>query len=208
MRPFAEIPAIACVAMALAGQAAFADAPRAPGLAYSAARVIGFCIADRSSPAARRVIEQDYASSGYRAGLAALVQPVDSCMPLGHVAYNPVQLGGGIAEYFLASHISRGSLQGELSHGPIAAVMASRDATQRLGACIIGKAPARVVALLKAEPDSADEARAWREITPDAAACVTEAHSTRPSAGGLRAILALTSYHIATRSGGTIGGAQ
>lgn len=202
MRRFAATSAIACAAMALAGQAALADAPRAPGLAYSASRVIGFCIADRSSPAARRVIEQDYATPGYRAGLAALVQPVDSCMPLGHVVYNPVQLGGGIAEYFLASHISRGSLQGELAHGPVAAAMASHDATQRLGACIIGKVPAKVVALLKAVPDSADEPRALRDITPDASACVAEVHSVRPSAAGLRAILALTSYHIATRTGG------
>ncbi|MDB5711326.1 MAG: hypothetical protein JWL96_3396 [Sphingomonas bacterium] len=204
MKLLPVVSALAYMGLGLGGGPSFADAPPAPGLAYSAVRIIGFCMADRSSPAARRVVDQDYAAPAYRAALAALVQPVDSCMPLGHIVYNPVQLGGGIAEYFLASHISRGSLESELAHGPIDRELASKDATQRLGACIIRKAPAKVVALLKAVPDSPDEPRAWREITPDASACVTEAHSARPGAAGLRAILALTSYHIATRTSSVV----
>jgi hypothetical protein len=194
----------ACLAMTIAWQPLLAQSQPAPRLAYSAVRVIGFCVADRSSPAARRVIDLDFGTETYRTALATLVQPSDSCMPQGHVVYNPVQLGGGIAEYFLASHLSRGSLERELARGSMDRELASTDATQRPGACIIHRSPGKVVAWLKSLPDSAEEPRALRAITPDASACVAAVHSARPSAAGLRAILALTSYHIATRPGAAV----
>jgi hypothetical protein len=195
------------LALALIGTAFAAPAaskPR-PGPVSSAVdigtlHVFAECLVDRYRPGVRRLLAMDYRSRPYDNLLRTLSDEGDRCLPFafGKLRSARLLLAGAIAEELLARAPANPRLAGRVAYDPSKPPVAARDEGEYLGLCTVRTLPDEVAAVLATKPASEEERLAIANIRPRLGPCVRAGAAARINVPGLRAILALAAYRLAS----------
>lgn len=202
MRRLASFVAIGALAVA-----AMADArparplgPQSDELSVAALHDFAHCVVGRAGTrASAALLDMDYESPAYSKALRNLATGHGQCLSANsRMEFNGSLLAGAMAEILLARE--PGGYVSRLGHDPSEPPFQARDEGELTGMCIARAEPAKVAALLGTEATSEAETRAIRDLGPALVACVKAgrpAHFNRP---GLRALLALSAYHLVQHS--------
>jgi hypothetical protein len=194
------------LALALAPVAAFA-APKAPSRAaavdIATIHMFAACVTGKYRQSVRRLLSLDYRTTAYEHALETLTDGSHTCIPFafGRMVSARLLLAGAFAEQMLPKALDGAPLSERVAHDPSKPPVAARDEGEYLGLCAARTMPADVAALLATTPASADEKAAAALIVPKLGPCVRAGAAARINVPGLRALVALAAYRLATQAG-------
>jgi hypothetical protein len=159
------------------------------------------CVAKERGAQVRRVLRLDYRTDAYRRSLRNLAADIHPCRPFrGILRMSGLLLVGGLAEALLPKELTGATLASRAAFDPSSPAIAARDDGEYLGLCAVRKMPDQVAALLATAPASAEEKDAAATISRDLGPCLKAGSSAKLNRPGLRALLALAAYRIATQA--------
>lgn len=204
-------PTLAQCALALslaAAPMAASAAPKAPTRAapvdIATIHLFADCVTDKFRQSVRKLLTLDYRSDEYDHALETLTRASRTCLPFayGRLRSAQVLLAGAFAEQLLPKALGGAPLAQRTAHDPRKAPVAARDEGEYLGLCVARTMPGEVEKLLATKPASAEEKAAVAAITPRLGPCVRAGAAARVNVPGLRALVALAAYRLATQAGG------
>lgn len=195
--------ALALSAVALPGPAAAKPAVNPSAVDIGTVHVFAACLADRYRPGVRKLLALDYRSRAYDHMLDTLLDEGSRCLPFafGKLRSSGVLIAGALAEAVLPSTLDGSSLAARVAHDPSRAPVAARDDGEYLALCAVRTMPDEISALLATKPASSEERLALAAIKPRLGPCLRAGAAARVNAAGLRAILALAAYRLASQPG-------
>lgn len=195
--------ALSLAAIALPGQAAAKRAPAASAVDIRTVHLFAGCMADRYRPGLRRLLAMDYRSRAYDHLLRTLTDEGARCLPFafGKLGSAGVLLAGAFAEQLLPAALNGSSLAERVAYDPSRPPVAARDEGEYLALCAVRTMPDEIAGLFATKPASEEERRAIAAIRPRLGPCLRVGAAARVNAAGLRAILALAAYRLASQSG-------
>jgi hypothetical protein len=165
----------------------------------------GWCVVQEEPSQSRRVLTVPPGSAEERALLQKI--STDRCVS-GHgqvydIDFEPQMLRGVIAEVVLDADGRKGKLAPPFT-GLTAATIATLDERGRnalraldFAGCIVAAAPDAVTVLLKTNPASSHEARAFEQLGPDLGQCLPQGSQMTLAKPQLRGFLAEAAYRSA-----------
>jgi hypothetical protein len=162
------------------------------------------CMAGRFRPSVRRLLAMDYRSSAYRSSLQSLTTVGNRCAPfaVGRLRSAGVLLAGAFAEQLLPEALGGSRLSERVAYDPSRPPVPARDEGEYLGLCAVRTMPEEVAALLATKPAGDEEKLATGKILPRLGPCIRAGAAARLNIAGLRAILALAAYRLASQREG------
>ena len=159
------------------------------------------CIAAEKASDVRRILTQDFNSTGYKSGIKALAQTRVSkeCFEAMPRQYRSIRLGGlplagGLAEHMLKAE--QEPLLKRLSMAALGPAAKTYSRTDEIAMCMVRGAPHMVAGLFGTTIETAEEQAALTELKPVADICAGGAGKFEASALGLRSMLATASYRL------------
>lgn len=175
----------------------FQDSNRLTPEIRAAMHSSGACVADRSPELATDVLNRDFQTRSYRAGLDALARHNGDCFRRGS-RMRPTSLvfAGAIAESLLkASPQPLNVRLARASQGPAAPHYSEAD---RTAMCVVRSVPDDVGRLFAAQIDSDAETEAYRALDVPVRVCAPRGVRLDATPAGLRAILATAALRTVT----------
>jgi hypothetical protein len=165
--------------------------------------VFAGCMVDRYRLGVRKLLALDYRSRSYEHLLDTLMGEGSRCLPFafGKIRSSGVLIAGALAEASLSAALDGSRLAERVAHDPSRPAVAARDDGEYLALCAVRTMPDEIAGLLATKPASEEERRALAAIRPQLGPCLRAGAAARVNAAGLRAILALAAYRLATQSG-------
>jgi hypothetical protein len=165
--------------------------------------VFAGCMVDRYRPGVRKLLALDYRSRSYDHLLDTLMDEGSRCLPFafGNLRSSGVLIAGALAEASLSEILDGSRLAERVAYDPSRPAVAARDDGEYLALCAVRTMPDEIAGLLATKPASEEERRAIAAIRPRLGPCLRAGAAARVNAAGLRAILALAAYRLASQSG-------
>lgn len=205
-RSIGGICRIALVGLSLIGIAAPTASKPRPAPVSSAVdigtlHVFAACLVDRYRTGVRRLLAMDYRSPAYENALRTLTDEGHRCLPFafGELRSAGILVGGAFAEQLLPAALNGSRLADRVAHDPSRPPVPARDEGEYLGLCVVRTMPDEVAALFATKAGSKEERLAAGNIVPRLGPCVRAGASARVNVPGLRALLALAAYRLATQ---------
>jgi hypothetical protein len=191
------------LAMPIGAAAAPKAPPRASPVDIATVHLFAACVTDKYRQSVRKLLALDYRTDEYDHALDTLTDASRSCVPFtyGRMTSAGVLLAGAFAEKLLPKMLGGARLADRIAYDPAKPPVAARDEGEYLGLCVARTMPADVAALLATKPTSAEEKAAVAAIAPRLGPCVRAGAAARLNVPGLRAIVALAAYRLATQAG-------
>lgn len=194
------------LAAALIGLAASAQA-RLPisdkttnTLAVQAIHNYGACAAERTPRAARAILAMDYRTKEYGERMKRFAEGHGYCAPGSSLAFDGVLFAGAVAEQLLESGRRPDQIPALLAIVPNPPLEA-RSETEMMALCTVRTAPAEAASLFKQPVGSKEEIEAFKAIGPKLVACLGKDQKLEINRPGLRSVLALAAWRIASAGG-------
>ena len=162
--------------------------------------VFAGCLADRYERPVRRLLAMDYRTSAYDDAMRTLIRTGESCVPFafGRLRSSRVLVVGAFAEKLLPEALNGARLADRVAHDPASPAVVARDEGEYLGLCTVRTEPEEVAALFATRPASEEERLAIGRLIPKLGPCVRVGASARVNGAGLRALMALAAYRLAS----------
>ena len=195
------IAALAALAMSAPAAAKPDQAPISSAVDLGTLNVFAGCLADRYERNMRRLLAMDYRTPAYDDALRTLTRMGDRCSPFafGKLRSSRVLVAGAFAEALLPETLNGAGLADRVAYDPAKPAVAARDEGEYLGLCAVRTMPDEVAALLATKPASAGERLAIGKLRPRLGPCVRAGAAARVNSAGLRALLALAAYRLASQ---------
>lgn len=195
------IAALAALAMSAPAAAKPDQAPISSAVDLGTLHVFAGCLADRYERNMRRLLAMDYRTPAYDDALRTLTRMGDRCSPFafGKLRSSRVLVAGAFAEALLPETLNGAGLADRVAYDPAKPAVAARDEGEYLGLCAVRTMPDEVAALLATKPASAGERLAIGKLRPRLGPCVRAGAAARVNSAGLRALLALAAYRLASQ---------
>lgn len=155
------------------------------------------CVADRSPELATDVLNRDFQTRSYRAGLDVLARHNGDCFRRGS-RMRPTSLvfAGAIAEKLLETSSQPVNVRlARAAQGPAAPFYSEAD---RTAMCVVRSVPDEVGRLFAADIDSDAETDAYRALDVPVRVCAPRGVQLNATPAGLRAILATAALRTVT----------
>lgn len=159
------------------------------------------CIAEEKPNEVRRILSQDFTSTGYKIGIKSLAQTRVSkeCFEAMPREYRSIRLGGlpfagGLAEHMLEADSE--PLLKRLSMAALGRTAKTHSRTDEIAMCMVRGAPHMVAGLFATEIETDAERAALAELKPVSDICAGGQGKFEASALGLRSMLATASYRL------------
>jgi hypothetical protein len=197
------IAALAALAMPAPAAAKPDQTPSAVDL--GTVHVFAGCLADRYERNMRRLLAMDYRTPAYDDALRTLTRMGARCSPFafGKLRSSRVLVAGAFAEALLPETLNGAGLADRVAYDPAKPAVAARDEGEYLGLCAVRTMPAEVAAMLATKPVSEAERLAIGKLRPRLGPCVRAGAAARVNSAGLRALLALAAYRLASQDPST-----
>lgn len=167
-------------------------------LAVEAMVNFGQCVARFTPQGARRVLAMDYRTEAYATAMRKLARGHGRCAPRSEIRFNGVLFAGAMAEALLETEGTPASLPSRLAPNPARSPIAARSPVETMALCTVLAAPTATAGLFATTPASAEEAAAMQALEPTLAACLANGRKLELNRPGLRAVLALAAWRIAS----------
>ncbi|MET1110684.1 MAG: hypothetical protein ABWX67_04065 [Allosphingosinicella sp.] len=193
--------AAALAALAPAQAAAKPDsAPISSPVDLRTLHVLADCLVDRYERDVRRLLAMDYRASGYDDALRTLNRTGSSCVPFafGRLRSSRVLVVGALAEQLLPRTLNGSPLADRVAAVPGGPAVVARDEGEYLGLCAVRTMPEEVAALLATRPAGEEERLVIGRLIPRLGPCVRAGAAARVNGAGLRALVALAAYRLAS----------
>ena len=156
------------------------------------------CVAQQSPGRARHILSLDFTSRRYQRDIRQLASDSTRCLQRGTLHFSTLLFAGGMAEALMRERHMLDNLETAVAHDAARPPYAAHDETEVMSLCVVRAAPAQAAQLFRTGAASADERRAFGEITPHFTACLGAGNQLRMNLIAARALLALAAYHLAT----------
>jgi hypothetical protein len=204
------IPATVLLALGISGAPCWAENPpadyRPDPFEVQAIHNFGACIVGTTPEGARRVLALDYRTSEYQRKLRELAKGHDDsrCL-LGGWRYQfaPSLLAGAMAEALLKSDVKDPEMVRRLAYDPARPGIEARGPLEEMALCVVMKDPQAIAALFATEPATAQENQAIAPIGGVLPDCLRKDMKVELNKPGLRSLLALAAWRIATTPRGS-----
>jgi hypothetical protein len=195
--------ALSLAAFAMPVASAAKPAKAASAVDIATLHLFAGCMADRYRPGVRRLLALDYRSRAYSHALNTLSVEGSRCLPFafGRLKSASVLMAGAFAEQLLPDALGGARLADRVAHDPSRSPVAARDEGEYLALCLVRTKPDEVAGLLATKPASDAERLAVAAMRPSLATCLRAGAAARLNAAGLRAVLALAAYRLASQQG-------
>ncbi len=193
---------IACiVGLALASSSAAAAPPQgkpSDPLAVEAMVNFGQCVARFTPAGARKVLAMDFRTKEYSQAIDRLASGHSRCAPGSRIGFNGVLFAGALAEAMLEAETRPEALPARIARHPARAPIEARSPVETMALCTALEAPQAVAGLFATVPASPEEAAAVQGLAPTLGACLAQGQSAEMNRPGLRSVLALAAWRIAS----------
>jgi hypothetical protein len=195
---------LALAATPIAASAAPKPPARASSVDIATVHLFADCVTGKFRQSVRKLLTLDYRTDAYDHALETLTRASRTCLPFayGRLRSARVLLAGAFAEQLLPKALGGAPLAQRIAHDPKRTPVAARDEGEYLGLCVARTMPAEVEGLLATKPASAEEKAAVAAIVPQLGPCVRAGARAEINVPGLRALVALAAYRLATQAGG------
>lgn len=193
--------ALALAAVALPAPVAAKPATAASAVDISTLHIFAGCMVDRYRPGVRRLLALDYRSRAYDHVLDTLMDEGSRCLPFafGRLRSARVLIVGALAEKLLPTTLDGSALADRVAHDPSKPAVEARDEGEYLALCAVRTMPEEVAGLLSTKPASETERLAVAALRPRLGPCLRAGAAARINSAGLRAVLALAAYRLASQ---------
>ena len=155
------------------------------------------CVVDGDRHAAIRTLAVEEGTPAFTAALRALARDNRMCVPRGSkLAFGGIVLAGIMATRVIDRTYGLASLPRLVAYHEGTAPIQPHDMGAYASLCTVRKAPEDVAALLATPLDSEQEHQALQPLVQVFADCLPQGRTAQMNAMGLRASLALASYHL------------
>ena len=167
-------------------------------LAVEAMLNFGHCVAGLTPAGARRVLGMDFRTEAYAKALQRLARGHGRCAPGSRIRFNGMLFAGAMAESLLEAEGTPAQLAARLARNPARAPIPARSALETMALCTVLASPRETAGLLATGPGSRDEAIAVKALAPTLNTCLASGHQAELNRPGLRSVLALAAWRIAS----------
>lgn len=193
------------VGLALASSSA-AAAPlygqKSEPLAVEAMANFGQCVARTTPAGARKLLAMDFRTKDYAQAIDRLASGHGRCAPGSRIGFNGVLFAGALAEAMLESEHRPEALPGQIARHPSRPRIEARSSVETMALCTVMAEPQVVADLFATLPASSEEAVALKGLAPTLGACLAQGQSAAMNRPGLRSVLALAAWRLATHNAG------
>ena len=167
-------------------------------LAVEAMANFGQCVARFTPTGARKVLAMDFRTKEYVQAIDQLASGHGRCASGSRIGFNGVLFAGALAEAMLEMENRPEALAGRIARHPARPPILARSPMETMALCTVMEAPQAVAGLFATAPASADEANAIKGLAPTLNACLAQGQSAEINRPGLRSVLALAAWRIAS----------
>ena len=185
-----------------AAKAASINGQQPTDLAVEAMHNFGACVVAQTPAGAREVLAMDYRSKAYAEKLRAIAKGHGRCAPGHDLRFGRVLFAGAMAEALLKSDVKPNAMIHLLAYDQSRPAIESRSPSETMALCTVLKAPDASARLFATDPATPEEAKAVQDLGPTLTECLRKDRRMTLNRPGLRAILALAAWRIATTSTG------
>lgn len=173
---------------------------KADDLSLEAMHNFGACVVRTTPAGAEEVLAMDYRTDAYREKLSRLAKGHDRCtQPRTELRFNGVLFAGAMAEALLEQPGDR-VLTRLSAADDLTAPIAARSPLEAMALCGVVTRPAAVGRLLESEIGSIEEGQAFEALVPALSACLSGADKAELNRQGLRSIVALAAWRVASEA--------
>ena len=167
-------------------------------LAVEAMVNFGQCVARFTPAGARKVLAMDFRTKEYSQAIGRLASGHGRCAPGSRIRFNHVLFAGALAEAMLETKSRPEALANRIARHPARPPILARSPVETMALCAAMEAPQAVAGLFATVPASTEEAAAVKALAPTLAACLAQGQAAEMNRPGLRSVLALAAWRIAS----------
>jgi len=172
-------------------------------LAVEAMLNFGHCVARQTPAGARKLLAMDFRTEAYGKVLQRLARGHGRCAPNSRIRFDGILFAGAMAEALVEAEGTPAQLTVRLARNPARAPIPARSALETMALCTVFASPRETAGLLATGPGSRDEAIAVKALAPTLETCLAKGHQAELNRPGLRSVLALAAWRIASTPVGT-----
>ena len=173
-------------------------------LSVQAMHNFGACVVRTTPAGAEEVLAMDFRTEAYQKKLRRLAKGHGRCTrSRTELKFNGVLFAGAMAEALVEERKG-----GVIAASQPASPLAARSPLENMALCTVVTSPAEVSKLLATDVTTAEEHTAIEALSPTLNACLSGADKAEINKVGLRSVLALAAWRIASSSPNSSEGAE
>ncbi len=194
---------IAALLAAFPAAAAQADGSPSSPREVRSMHALAACVAGKRDRDVRKVLAMDFRQREYGRELRSLSGRDPSCSKLmgnSTLRADSVLFAGALAELVLERDIAGGDLAPRVAYNASRPAIEARNGAELMAICVVRRAPAETVSLLRTEAASPAEIEQLRAMSAALSGCIPPGQQVRLNRESIRALLALAAYRLSTHN--------
>lgn len=195
--------AVAALLTASPLAAAQADGSPSKPREVRALHSLAACVAGKREADVRRVLAIDFREREYGRELRRLAGREASCGKLignSTIRADGVLFAGTLAELLVERDLGGGDLAPRVAYDASRPVLEARNGAELMAVCVVRRAPAETISLLRTEAASAAEIEQLRAMSAALSGCIPPGQQVRLNRESIRALLSLAAYRLSTHN--------
>ncbi len=170
-------------------------------VAIQAVHNYGACVVEQTPRGAREVLALDFRSDEYQKKFRAMLKGHERCIPFdASLGTARLLFAGAMAEALLKFDVGSNELPRRLAFDPARAMIQARSPTEEMALCTVMQAPQATAKLFETEPATKEEIQAMQPLGGVLGECLKKDTKAELNKPGLRSLLALAAWRIASTS--------